>query len=147
MDIKEQYCYPQWRWWSSVESKIFPPRFLTIKRKNKIIHIGGVQRKRSNINLIHKIMNLTFQSHLTMIIIKTNHYYFIPWNSNIHYIVFYTWLWKELTCKVLNKMLKSRNFYLFFKKGDRLLSWDSYEVDNCWVNIKYLHAKWRLCYR
>ena len=41
----------------------------------------------------------------------------------------------------MNKILKSRNYHLVFKKVDRLLSWDSYEIDNRWVNLKSLHVK------
>ena len=47
----------------------------------------------------------------------------------------------SLTCKDMNKILKSKNHHLFFKKEDLLLSWDSYEIDSCWVNLKYYKIK------
>ena len=41
----------------------------------------------------------------------------------------------------MNKILKSRNFHLCFKEEDRIFFWDSYRVDNYWVNIKYVANK------
>ena len=38
-------------------------------------------------------------------------------------------------------MLKSRNYRLFLKEEDRLVSGDSYEVDDRWLNIKSLPDK------
>ena len=41
----------------------------------------------------------------------------------------------------MNKILKSRTYHLFFKKEDRLLSCDSYELDNRLVILKSLPDK------
>ena len=41
----------------------------------------------------------------------------------------------------MNKILKSRTYHLFFKEEDGLLSWDSYEIDKCWVNLRSLPDK------
>ena len=47
----------------------------------------------------------------------------------------------SLICKDMNKILKSRNYHLFFKKEDQLLSCDSYEIDKRWVNLSSLPDK------
>ena len=47
----------------------------------------------------------------------------------------------SLICKDMNKILNSIYYHLFFEKEDKLLSWDSYGIDNLWVNLKSLPDK------